>query len=101
MDYSLPALRRILGDSVIRDDSEYLITKHGEARTKTAQNTHREVGLVPDGSLNEGGTMVVLEVIPPSEPVIKKLKKAIEPVVKTILREKQSKSTKSKEGAGT
>ena len=68
MDYSIKGLQRILGADKIKPDGDYLITTHNEAGTKVGQGTHVVVGEVPDSSLNEKSTMVVLERLPAPPP---------------------------------
>ena len=65
MDYSIKGLQQFFGADKIRPDGDYLITTHTEAGVKVGLKTHKVVGEVPDSSLNEDSTMVVLERIPP------------------------------------
>ncbi len=81
MGYTLGALRKSFGKK-IRDDREYLIDTHRGAETKIGAGTHTEIGKVPDGSLNEDGTMVVLETAMPKGPLAEKVRAAVASTLK-------------------
>lgn len=70
----------------IKPEREYVIETHTGARNKLLTGNYSEIGKVPDYSLNESGTMIVLEKHLPKEPIIQKLKKKVEKVTKTVSR---------------
>jgi len=76
MDYTIKGLQAVLGDK-IKSGGDYLITTHREAGTLVGQKTHVEVGKVPDASLNEAGTMVVLERVVQKASVKDSVKQAV------------------------
>jgi hypothetical protein len=50
-----------------KPDARYIIDTHRGAKTRVSQGTGIVVGEVSDGSLNEEGTMKVVEILPAKE----------------------------------
>ena len=60
MQYTTELLAKHLGKK-FNPEAAYLIETHSGAMSRVLEGTHKSVGEVPDFSLNEKGTMVVLE----------------------------------------
>lgn len=69
MRYSRELLETLFPDR-IKDFDALLIDTHQGAQQKTALNTHRRIGELPDSSPDQNGTMVLLEKKPPAKPTV-------------------------------
>ncbi len=74
--YTIQKLQEVLGKTIIKLDGDYVLETHRGAVVKLQSGSFKKIGEVSDYSLNEQGTMVVLEKIPPPAPKKKSEKKS-------------------------
>ncbi len=85
--YTNKSLQQILGTNKIDLSLEYVLETHRGAKAKLGMGGFREVGKVDDYSLNEEGTMIVLERLPapkPKVPISKAAPKVAKVVAKAV-----------------
>lgn len=65
--FTMAKLRKQFGKKMKAPDDAYKIVRHREVSAYVTAGTHTVIGEVADSSLNEKGTMVLLETVQPKQ----------------------------------